>query len=482
MATKTKPIVDPDLITGREIQFRDDDQMLFTLPRGMTFSKAMKIFEAKKREMETVADFTRSFNYRPLDGAVATAMVLQTRYGITMGKAIPHMFGEDPPQVIDVATGPGGKTMQAPWGRIQIPVLGGGDVYLGVDEHDDYGQIFEITARVKKMYADEIEALFRDVAEQLRNASIYRGQAVAGAGSLTFIEGLTQFDPQQIVFAADVENFLEVALLDPIAHATKYRAEKIPLKRAVLLHGKFGTGKTSIGMIVAQHAVKHGWTFLMARPGRDHIEEVLTTARLYAPAVVFFEDIDTATGTSSPEAVSKLLDAFDGINAKTGEPLIVAMTTNHIEKIPPGMLRPGRLDWVIEIGELDRAGTERLIKVVVAPGKLADDVDYDAVHESMREFLPAFVKASVDRARAFAINRSGGRTDYVLTTADLVGAARSLHVHLKLYQQATLPVETPTLDKVVKSIVTGGVHGMRVTGPGLPPLQITAPALNSRGS
>jgi hypothetical protein len=31
--------------------------------------------------------------------------------------------------------------MQAPWGRIQIPVIDGGDVYLGATGHRDYGTI-----------------------------------------------------------------------------------------------------------------------------------------------------------------------------------------------------------------------------------------------------------------------------------------------------------------------------------------------------
>lgn len=470
---------DRDLITGDEIMFRDDELQLFTLPRDMTYSRAMEIFEAKRKEQETSTAFRREFHYRPYDGAVATAIVLRARYGMVMGKAIQTMFGEQPPQILEVPTGPGGQSVQAPWGRIQIPAIDGGDVYLDSTEHRDYGDIFEITIRAKKRYSKEVEEFFADVAEQLKNGSIYRGKAVCGADELRFIEDLDKFDPQQIVFASGVQNQLDVALFAPLRHPQAYRDEKIPLKRAVLLYGSYGTGKTSVGMMTAKEAVAAGWTFVMARPGRDRVEDVLTTARLYAPAVVWIEDIDSDTGgATNPKSVSRMLDAFDGITTK-GHEIIVAMSTNHIEKVPPGMLRPGRLDYVLEIEGLDRPGTEKLIRVVVAPGKLAADVDFDAVHAEMDGFLPAFVRATADRARSFAIHRTGS-TSYVLTTADLVNAARSLHPQLKLHQDAAEPPALPTLDRIVRNLVTNGANGMRVVGPGICDTQLAPPKESAR--
>lgn len=470
--------VDPDLVTGDEIEFRTDGKKKITLPQGTTYSALMTILEAKRLEQETVSDFRRQFNYRPMDGAVATATVLRARYGLTMGKAIRTMFGSHPPQILDVPIGPGGRTVQAPWGRIEIPVIDGGDIYLDEAEHRDYGTVFEILIRAKRMYAKEIEEFLVDVAEQLRNGSIYRGKAVAGADELTFIEDLDRFDSTQIVFADDVQNSLDVALFDPLRHPGAYRSEGIPLKRAVLLYGPYGTGKTSVGMMTAKEAIANGWTFIMARPGRDQIEDVLTTARLYSPAVVWVEDVDTDTVSSNPKAVSAMLDAFDGITAKAGE-IVIALSTNHIHKLPAGMLRPGRLDYVLEIAGLDRSATEKLIRVVVAHGKLAEDVDFDSVYAEMEGFLPAFVRATADRARSFAIHRMGGSTDYTLTTADLVGAARSLHPQLRLHQTAGDAPTLPTLDRVIQNLVTGGADGMRIVGPGLPDMRISAPELSA---
>lgn len=476
-----------DIITGDEIEFRVDDRQLFTLPREMTYSKAIEIFKAKREEESRISNFSKIFKYRPFDGAVATAVVLKARYGLTLGKATMTMFGPQPPQVLEVPTGPGGKFVQAPWGAMSIPVLSDAVVNLGATRDRDLGEVFAIRVEAKKRYEKEIQAFFADVAEQLQNGSIYRGQAVAGASQLDFIEGLDTFDPTQIVFAADVKAQLDVALFAPLRWPHSYRAENIPLKRAVLVHGPYGTGKTSIGQMLAKEAVANGWTFVMARPGRDSVQDVLQTARLYAPAVVWVEDVDVETaGSSNPRKISEMLDAFDGITAKGGGEIMIALSSNFIQRIPPGMLRPGRLDYVIEIAELDRPATEELLRKVTDPDKLGE-IDFDAVYEQMcapkapGRFLPAFVKATADRARSFALNRLGGQTDYRLETADLVYAAQSLHAQLKLHQDAADPQPLPPLDQQLRQTVTEAVEGMRLLDDDNDPCYWLSPATSGVG-
>jgi transitional endoplasmic reticulum ATPase len=239
------------------------------------------------------------------------------------------------------------------------------------------------------------------------------------------------------------------------------RREGISLKRAILLHGPYGTGKTSTGQLTALEATANGWTFISAKAGRDKPEDVLRTARLYMPAVVFVEDIDTATSSGESQEVTKFLDAFDGIASKGGE-LIAVMTTNHISKIHKGMLRPGRLDAVVEIAALDRPGIERLIKAVVAPSKLAEGVDYDAVAAEMDGFLPAFIRESITRAVTFAIGRLEGATNYTIDTPDLVRAAHSLKPQLAALNDAGEGVTTPTLDLALAEVVRDATKSLQL--------------------
>lgn len=467
-------------ITGDEVEFHDSSKIV--LPKGMTFERAMDVFERLRRESETMTMFDRKFRYRPDDGAYATAQVIRERYGMSFGEAIHSMYGSRPPETRTIYIGVN-ESVQVPWGLISIPSLKGIEVYL-CDQHDDpeYGKVFEIHLTAPRKYKEEIESFFEAIEQYLREHSIYRGKAVVGSDSPEFLD-LSGFDADQIVFSDDVTNILDGTVWSVIRHTEALREEGLPRKKAVLLYGPYGTGKTSAGQLTAQIAVANGWTFISARPGHDRVEDVLRTARLYQPAVVFVEDIDTQASNGEDDVASCLLDAFDGITAKGGE-LVVVLTTNHLERIHKGMLRPGRLDAVVEINSLDRNGVERLIKAVVKPGKLADDIDFDAVHVEMEGFYPAFVRESLDRAVTFAINRLDGQRNYMLTTTDLVGAAKSLQPQLKALHDANEGEKRPSLVTALEDTLKGAMNGGKMISVfgGEPEYELSLNGKNGNGS
>jgi transitional endoplasmic reticulum ATPase len=452
------PGMNDRVITGDEVEYHKGSKII--LPNGMTFRRAYEVLKRLEKEAEEPTDFSRTFLYRPDDGAHAAFQVVKQKWGMGLGKALDMgFFGVKPPEMRTIFVGPG-TTMQVPWGLIEIPTLKGLELYVGETNHRDYGRVFKLYGQGPKKYKDEIEDFFDQVQVYLEEHSIYRGRAIIGSDDPEFLD-MAGFDPKQIVFADDVMASLEGTLWTPLRYTEAMRREGMSLKRAVLLHGPFGTGKTSIGQLTALIAVDNGWTFISARPGRDKPQDALRTARLYQPAVVFIEDIDGAASTADDGEVTKLLDAFDGITSKGGE-VIVALTTNHIERIHKGMLRPGRLDSVIHIDSLDRNGTERLIRAVVDEQKLDKACDYDAIFHAMEGFYPAFVREAVNRAVTFAIGRLEGDGNYTISTPDLVGAAHSLRDQLKALEDASEGERTPTLDAVFRGSVRDAVVGLQL--------------------
>lgn len=447
-----------DRITGDAVDFHDGSKII--LPRGMGFGKAFKVLKRLEEEAETPTDFRHSFRYRADDGAYAALQVIKERYGMLLGKQIDMgWFGKINAQTRTIKIGVN-ETMQVPWGLIEIPTCPGLELYLAETYDKDYGHIFIVQGSGPRKYREEVEALFTDIERYLKLHSIYRGRAIIGSNDPDFLD-LTSFKGEQIVFSEDVHHVLEGTIWAPLRHTETMRAEGVPLKRAILLHGPYGTGKSSVGMLTAEVATEHGWTFISARPGVDSVDDVLRTARLYQPAVVFIEDIDVETSTGEADEVTKFLDAFDGITAKGGE-LVAVMTSNHLDRIHKGMLRPGRLDAVVEIAQLDRSGIERLIRAVVDPSKLDDTTDFDAVYAEMDGFFPAFVRESVTRAVTFAIGRNNGSRDYLISTEDLVGAAQSLAPQLKALHDASEGVVTPKLESLIGKVVRESVTGLRV--------------------
>ncbi len=458
MASNKKTLA--ELITGDEVEFHEGKKM--ALPRDMTFDTAIKVLTRLRDEAETTAIFERKYRYRPSDAGHAAWVCMKKRWGMATAAVMDMgFFGMKPAETRTIEIGVN-KTMQIPWGLVEIPSMPNLEFFVTEEKDDDYGMVGRLFARGPKKYKREVEALFDDVAEYLKTGSIYRGHALIGSSKLEFLD--TSIDLSTIVFSDDVVEMLQGTVWAPIKYSEAFRRECLPLKRAILLWGPFGTGKSSAGLLTAKVAQENGWTFISAKPGRDKVEDVLKTARLYEPAVVFVEDIDNQSNDGSDQAVTKLLDAFDGIASKGGE-LMIVLTTNHLDRIHKGMLRPGRLDAIVEIAGLDRHGVERLIKAVVLPGKLSEDVDYDAVYESMKGFLPAFVREAINRAVSFAVARGKGEGAYVIDTPDLIHAAQSLLPQLEASNNAGEGVKRPALDSALQGAVLKAIGQMETWDP-----------------
>jgi transitional endoplasmic reticulum ATPase len=209
--------------------------------------------------------------------------------------------------------------------------------------------------------------------------------------------------------------------------------------------------------------VKHGWTFILVRSGEDPYA-ALRTARLYAPAVVWVEDLDVISAGKTRAEITRLLDVLDNIQVK-GQEVMAGFTTNFAKTIDKGVLRPGRIDSVIHIGSLDAGGYERLVKVLIAPGLLGE-VDYKQVAEAFHGFLPAFAVEAAQRAIRYSVIRDPSRPPKI-TTRDLVEAAKGLYAQLQLVEGAGEAAHAkPTMDTVLTSHVEEVIR--RTSWNGLP--------------
>jgi hypothetical protein len=410
-----------------------------------------------REQMEEGYSFTRVFPFRPADGAAAFDRAMKRLFGSTgVGQATYSMFGgRRPPEFRTIEIGPG-VTAQVPWGNVQFSPLDA--TFTTGATRTENGLCFALSVEAPRKHRRRIEGFFDAVDRELRERSIFRGKAINGAEEPTFLD-LSGVDGHTVVYAAEVMTQLEANLWSLLDHSDIMRELRIPLKRAVLVEGPYGTGKTLAGALTAQRAIANGWTYVLCRPGVDDLMTTLKTAQLYAPAVVWFEDIDTVGSGGSTMYISRLLDALDGVTAK-GVEVVAGFTTNHVDRLQKGLLRPGRIDTVIHIGELDAIGIERLIKVVV-PAKLLGKIDYAKVATAFTGYVPAFAREAIDRAMRYSIARNGGYPDSV-TTADLVNAAQGLRAQHGLMESATEGSNPTTLDGRITSIVEDVVGRSRL--------------------
>lgn len=429
------------------------------LPETMTAGEAIEFLQEWSESQDETTTFSKRFKYRPWDGAHAVEKAMRKVFGSTgIQQAEIIFWSKIPPQRREIAVG-FNQTVHIPWGKIRVPLFQG-IMSLGSWNSPTFGTLFEMSINAAKKYEPHAQAIFRLVEEELETNSIYRGKAIDGAEEPTFLD-LNMVDPERVIYSEEALEQLEANIWSLTRHTEVMRERRMPLKRAILLHGPYGTGKTLAAFRTAQIAVENGWTFIYCRPGQDSLTTVLATARLYQPAIVFAEDLDAVEqkNEGDAEVVSQLLDAFDGITTKGAEVMMV-LTTNHPERINKAMLRPGRLDAVVEIGALDESGVRRMIEAVVPEDDRVEALDYATIYEAMEGFMPAFVKEAIDRAVRYAIAR--GDTFLLLTTEDFAHAAHGLRDQLKMMVKASEPKSGVRLENMLYDVIRDAVHGVGV--------------------
>lgn len=446
--------------------FKEDDVIFegqkLVIPTNMNLKQAVKFLERKIEQEEEYTNFSRVFKYRPWDGGYCTYQALKKAFGAVSHntQTIQGFFGPQqvPPQLITINTSADTQE-QVPWGEFGIPMLPGASITLDQVKDPELGPLFHVSVSAPRKWRAHVEGLFKIIQEELETNSIYRGKAFDGKPMPDFVD-LSGVDPNKVVYSEEVIVQLEASVWSLVRYSDEHRNLGIPLKRAVLIEGPYGTGKTLAAFLTAQEAVDNGWTFLYARPAKDDLTFVMQTARLYQPSVVFFEDMDVI---ASPEAggedgISHMLDLFDGITAK-GTEIMAILTTNHKERIHKGMVRPGRLDAVIHIGALDHPGVEALVKASVPENMIAEGNDWEKVAVAMEGFMPAFVKEAADRALRYSLSRAKGKHDEIsLNTDDFVHAAHGLRPQLELMEGAKDTFEADRLGKTVENIVNETVE------------------------
>ncbi|KAF9128921.1 hypothetical protein BG015_004271 [Linnemannia schmuckeri] len=130
-----------------------------------------------------------------------------------------------------------------------------------------------------------------------------------------------------------------------------YHDRGIPYRRGYLLHGPPGTGKTSFIVALAGHLRMNVCIVNLGISGFNdkQLNQLLNSAP--RNSILLMEDVDAALikrkagkdqEGENNVTLSGILNSLDGITAQEGS--VVFMTTNHIRKLAPALIRPGRCD------------------------------------------------------------------------------------------------------------------------------------------
>jgi chaperone BCS1 len=156
---------------------------------------------------------------------------------------------------------------------------------------------------------------------------------------------------------------------DFISSSAWYHDRGIPYRRGYLLYGPPGTGKSSFIQALAGELDYDIAILNLSERGLtdDRLNHLLTIVP--NRTLVLLEDVDAAFSNRRVQTdsdgyrganvtFSGLLNALDGV--ASAEERIIFLTTNHVERLDEALVRPGRVDMTVRLGEVTRYQVGRL--------------------------------------------------------------------------------------------------------------------------
>ncbi len=222
------------------------------------------------------------------------------------------------------------------------------------------------------------------------------------------------------------ENEIKEVIELPLKKPELFRKIGITPPKGLLLYGPPGTGKTLLAKAVAASSNS---TFIevvgselvqkFIGEGAKLVKEIFELARKKAPTIIFIDEIDSLAarrvevGTSGEREANRtfmqLLAEIDGFKSLDDVKIIGA--TNRKDILDPAIIRPGRLDRLIEVPTPNKEGRKEIFRIHSQTMCLCKDVDVENLINQMDDFSGAEIKAACTEAGYFAIRES--RTEIV---------------------------------------------------------------------
>ncbi|KAM0426419.1 hypothetical protein ACHAPT_008466 [Fusarium lateritium] len=169
----------------------------------------------------------------------------------------------------------------------------------------------------------------------------------------------------------DIRNYL-----DPKTQK-RYRSRSMPYRRGYLFYGPPGTGKSSLSVAIAGEFGLDLYEVKIPSVATDaDLEQMFQ--EIPPRCVVLLEDIDAVwvdrssnekngqDGNHAPNCtLSGLLNVLDGVGSQEGR--IVIMTTNRPDQLDSALVRPGRVDMKVLLGNISKKSAEEMFIRMFSP-------------------------------------------------------------------------------------------------------------------
>ncbi len=238
----------------------------------------------------------------------------------------------------------------------------------------------------------------------------------------------------------EVKEKLQELVELPLLRPDLFLKAGIKPAKGVLLSGPSGTGKTLLAKAIATEANANfisvkGPELISKFVGESekHIREIFKKARQVSPAIIFFDEFDSISqhrGSSFNDAtermVNQLLTELDGIEEL--EKVTVIAATNRKDLIDTALLRPGRIDTIIELKIPDTKTRQKIFEVHTKSMPLDKTIKLEDYVKQTESWTGADIAAVCREAGMSAIKRAykTKKPEIVITKDDFDFALQSI--------------------------------------------------------
>ena len=194
---------------------------------------------------------------------------------------------------------------------------------------------------------------------------------------------------------------------------------KIP--KGALLIGPPGTGKTLLAKAIAGEANVPFFSIsgsdfveMFVGVGASRVRDMFEQGKKHSPCIIFIDEID-AVGRSRgaglgggnderEQTLNQLLVEMDGFD--TNEGIILIAATNRPDVLDPALLRPGRFDRQVVVGNPDIIGREAILKVHVKKINIGPDVKLRTIARGTPGFSGADLANLINESALLAARKN----------------------------------------------------------------------------
>ena len=157
--------------------------------------------------------------------------------------------------------------------------------------------------------------------------------------------------------------------------------------------------------------------------GAARVRDLFEQARGAAPAIVFIDEIDAigqsrgggirfVTNDEREQTLNQLLAEIDGFKADAQNPVIIMAATNRPEILDPALLRAGRFDRQVVLGNPDLLGRLQILKIHSRTIALAPDFDLERAARVTPGFSGADLANVINEAALLSARRNASSVTF----------------------------------------------------------------------